>query len=166
MACAHALDDLRLRRINMRAAKLLSTVAWNVGMRDRRWFAPLRELHRAYKLVHWIGSSARNYYWTADLFRALCAEHRHRFDLPHHSEARINAVLFMPAQRLPRGGGDGGFPHFYSGDIPRTDDIHANYRLALHRLWRNEINAGRKVAWTRRGPPNWIAQGLRQKVGK
>jgi len=71
--CARHLDDLRLNKIIVESAQLIST------SHPELIHKPYKATHINHPLVVWISEDIENYYWTVDYFKALCCQRTKRF---------------------------------------------------------------------------------------
>ena len=152
--CAEALDDIRLRKMALETAQILSTVL-GVGY---------RKTHAAHPVVKWAGSTAPRTAWTLRLFSALGAEYGFRFSKQHKS------LLLLPqfCVALPTGTGPVAavdvepFQNSAQNSLISFTHlpVHEAYRAYLNWKWQRDptVSNGSAPQWTRRGPPWFRAQ--------
>ena len=94
--CAKALDDLRLNKMVLETAQLLSTAAHLTGST-----VTYRPTHVNHPCSVWVRTSINNYMWTMLLFDALCEEYLRRSNKRHKCETLrdelLNGMANMPA---------------------------------------------------------------------
>ncbi len=86
--CAKHLDDLRLNKIIVESAQLLSTAY--PELIDK----PYKPTHVNHPLVKWLLKSRMHYFWTVDYLKALCDERKTRFPncKLHKTEERFKSI--------------------------------------------------------------------------
>ena len=144
---AAALDNVRVAKMALETAQILSTVLRTRGINGRLLYKPT---HKHHPCVVWAGLTQSNFNWLLAHGRALAAEYRHRFDREHGSALVIEeAATFrgrlvdLPATAMQFCGPDGILPH-----APVTE----RYRALLNQKWRE---AKRPPRWANRTPPEW-----------
>lgn len=152
--CAQALDDVRLRKMCLETAQLLSTALRLRPDLHHRPSASAR--HLLYKVTHpgndvslWVRENVQNFAWTHSLLVELILEYQYRFAKAHGSSCIIQLL------GVPRITHD---PTSFCNRARRKDmnldftmlPVHDAYRVYLNTRWGHE-----QPTWTNRGAPAW-----------
>jgi hypothetical protein len=143
--CAEALDDLRLNKMILETAQLLSTAI--------RFHGHIGDL--AYKSTHvnhpcsmWARETVSNYAWLLGHFYALCQERFERTGKTHKSE-RLALTFEHSRHLLP----SGSLTPFVNCTPYKDDGVFDAYKLTLVDKWKNDK---RPPKWTNTTKPSWI----------
>lgn len=154
---AEALDDVRLRKMNIETAQMLCT-----ALRLRHGYndVPYKNTHANHPLVKWLLSSNGNIQWLYKNGVALFSENKFRSGKEHASglvtlslAPLISSLEPEPLQPFVNCARNKSLGIDYT-DI---EDVHEAYRLYMSERW---LNDKRMPLWTRRGPPDWAAEAL------
>ena len=100
--CAQALDSLRLNKMILETAQLLSTAYRYMWLADGQ--APHEDLYKVTHLNHpcsiWARKSAHYYVWLVSYFKALHDEWLHRGHGEHTSYRKLYNTFAAPANAL------------------------------------------------------------------
>lgn len=151
-ACARALDDSRLSKMQLETAQMLCT-----DMRRRGRSVPYRSTHAHHPVVRWLAHDGA-FRWAVSYFEALDVEWRWRGHDRHASFALVHPLAVRVAHSLPllrR-------PTFVNAAARKSlsiDFTHVRpatlaYREYLAARW---DAAERPPTWGRRGPPRWYS---------
>ena len=138
--CAQALDDLRLRKMIVETAQMLSTAKHVLGSGSDRIY---KSTHISHPCAKWVRRTYHNYQWTLGLLKALIKEYHHRFNKPHATEDILLELESNPATGL-------GFTEPANCSLYKNLPIHEAYQLTLVHKWNNDKQQPR---WTNRGNP-------------
>lgn len=154
--CAQALDDKRLRKMQLETAQLLCTELTRRGAA-----MPYKATHARHPVTLWLQADDA-LLWTLGYFRALDAENRLRFDKPHGAFTRTIDAIDAATRELSDAGrrpaGDEiAFENCAANASLGLDFRHVRptveaYRQYLRARW---DQAAAEPIWTRRGPPPW-----------
>lgn len=167
--CALALDDVRLNKMILETAQLLSGAyrkfdESNYTQEELQASSALKYevLYKATHINHpcakWTRAKLINYTWLLYHFKALYNEKLYRTDKPHLSYTKLwdiltdysiqtNEALFLQEQD---------FTFDCSNVILYNSTVFDRYKECLRRKWKNDHAVNRKPTWIRRGPPSWL----------
>lgn len=154
VASARALDDVRLRKMIVETAQLLSTaVRIELGV-DNRWlYKKIRNPN--HPVAVWARRSQYNYLWLLVHGLAMCAEYHYRFGKDHATED-----ILLRLERYADGMPDARLINSKRKTLPFENctpykdvvpTIYA-YRLCMVNKWEQDK---RPPKWTKRGKPRW-----------
>lgn len=151
---ARDLDDVRLNKMILETAQILSTVFCSLGSDHVGLY---RSSHEAHPCVVWAGQSRSHTDWLIRYLQALYNEWRWRRDDPFgvtHSHKSGDKVGLFRQQLRRWSPEDKGWqdPPNCSRFPDHTNLIQA-YRTTLAEKWLTDTI---KVTWNRRGPPLWV----------
>lgn len=150
--CARDLDDLRLNKMILETAQILSTVFRKNGSTHVALYASTHESHPC---VLWAGASRTNADWLIRYLQALHNEWRWRrddpFGLQHTHAAGAKVGLFRQQMRQHSLPDMGPTEPANCSRYPDLDLYHS-YRLTLAEKW---LEDKRPPTWQRRGRPQW-----------
>lgn len=144
---ARALDDVRLRKMIVETAQLLSTALRLNGLDDDRLY---KVTHQNHPCAVWVRENRDGFVWTALHGDALVREYDYRWPDRGDRYAKAREIFELA---LNRGGSvydnDMDFPNC----TPYKDvaDTQESYQLTMMDKWSNDRNP----TWTRRGKPEW-----------
>lgn len=155
LASAQALDDVRLRKMNMETAQLLCTaLRIRHGMDD----VPYKNSHVHHPLVHWLLRSNGNIRWLYLHGIGLYEENRFRSGKLHKS-GQVTVSLAGHVADLED---EPQTPFINCArnkslgmDFTSVNDVPMAYQQYLVNRWHNDK---RPPKWTRRGPPEWAQE--------
>jgi len=153
--CAQTLDDLRLNKMILETAQMLSTFCREYHYKDQailEYIPFYKSTHKNHPCNIWISQDYDNYDWMYKYLRNLLDEFCHRRrkihscnDLFYYFPVPVTHKLYIPKS----------FPNCTTyKDEP---DVHKAYKLYLKDKWKNDI---RPPTWTRRNPPGWLICGV------
>lgn len=161
-ACAAALDDVRLNKMILETAQLLSTAIHlcsegkiqSVDIHSKLY----RITHKNHPCSKWTRESLGNYAWLYAYFNGLMAEYIYRKQKEHACGKLLKPILlgssYMPD--TPK------TPHpnctIYK-DEPNTIEA---YRKYLCYKWEQDKIKGRPPKWTKQIPPVWYSNYAKQ----
>ncbi len=97
--CARALDDLRLNKMIVETAQILSTVMRTAGYKGDDIY---KSTHKNHPCVLWAGESTENYKWLL-LYMSDLVEEKYNRTQKHHKSYEIFNTLCGGAKLLPQG---------------------------------------------------------------
>lgn len=158
VACAQMLDDVRLNKMIVESAQMLSTTMWFAGRdaRAERIYRPISNPH--HPACKWSRLSLANYNWLLEHAEAMLVERRHRgWVWRHETEpviARLRALASAPVFPLT-----GLTPFHNSSAHKHISDVHLAYRETMREKWKVDVATQRiPLSWTVRGQPAWRDQ--------
>ena len=149
--CAQALDDLRLNKMIVETAQMLSTAARFHGV---DYTCLYRSTHVNHPWTIWVSENRSNYKFALELLKAYIAE-RTDCRVPFsgtHKTAEILPELETAAFALPEGPLNSAFPKCFYPAVSREMPAFEGYRETLRIKWDNDL---RKPQWKNRGCPGW-----------
>lgn len=153
--CARALDDVRLRKMIVETAQLLSTAL-------HEWGHPAAEhvykpTHRNHPCAVWVRESWENYTWAYNLLLNLLSEYTTRAGKSHKT-AEVKSVLKEPL--LDRRNAASPWNHSpFPNCTPYKDwETHEAYRQTLRDKWKEDAVKQRPPTWTNRKAPTWAEE--------
>lgn len=151
--CAIALDDVRLRKMIVESAQLLSTALHVWGRPEAA--DVYKPTHTNHPCALWVQSDMRNYGWLFDHYNYLCWQYRF-MRVKYHKTHALSIPLIRPIlkfkDRL-------GLPASFPNCTPYPDmDTHTAYRVLLRDKWAADAEKGRPPKWTNRGAPSWAPE--------
>ncbi len=149
---ARNLDDVRLNKMILESAQLLSTAMTMRGSKH----APYKVTHVNHPVAIWTRTTKGNYHWLYQHFVALLSEfYRRRGKM--HACHKHSTKLRWGIDLMPKGGLQ---PFSNSSYYKTMDNVPLAYRLTLLDKWKNDILEGRPPTWKMRGKPAWCPQSL------
>jgi len=142
--CAEALDDLRLNKMIIETAQLLST-----AMREAGYIADdiYKSTHRNHPCAIWVRESSENYKWTL-LYMSDLVEERQRRTGKNHKSYQIFNTLCGGTKMMPQGP----MTPFANCSPHKHLDVFEAYKLTLIFKWQDDK---RPPKWTNSKPPAW-----------
>jgi hypothetical protein len=154
--CAQSLDNIRLNKMTVETAQLVSTALY---YRDPFAYRIRGKLGRAYKLSYqnhpcsvWARNRSANFWWLVNLGIAYSNEYTYRFEKIHGSQ-KVFEGLAIPKIKLPTNWVDCSNVNPTLCNDPT--DIHEKYQICLMLKWDRDIKLPK---WTKREPP-WFFNG-------
>lgn len=172
LLAARDLDDLRLNKMIIETAQILSTNTVIISFKDKfiegpepGFYKPVNKLdvsecaksigvykptHINHPCVIWARRSEQNFFWLLEYFQWLLQEWTYR-GFNKHSSSRLLAYFALVHHLFPKyiltqhAKCTPGFEHIY--------DVHEAYREYLKHKWNSDI---RKPKWTNREKPKWL----------
>lgn len=145
--CAAALDDLRLNKMILETAQLLS-VGISVGLGKP---APYRNSHANHPCAVWTRANRFNYSWLIEHFDGLFEERRNRsaFDIDHASYT-LRPIFVANADEFP----DTPFTTPPNCTDFKQLSLFDAYKAALSAKW-DAHHPKTPPTWRNTAPPNW-----------
>ena len=143
--CARALDDLRLNKMIIETAQLLSAALRLHGYNGTDVY---KTTHVNHPCAIWARTSSGNYNWLLNYFDDLCLERAARTGKTHKTEnlryafAKNKTIIPIGDQTV--------WPN--CTPYKHIADIHEAYRLTLIDKWKNDK---RPPKWTNGFKPQW-----------
>jgi Pyrimidine dimer DNA glycosylase len=142
--CAEALDDLRLNKMIIETAQLLSTAVRSHGSTSQVY----NITHLNHPCAIWARHSRENYSWLLDYMEQLVAERVRRTGRSHKS-ANLIPLLKSEAHLIPSGQFTM-WPNCTA--FKHIEDVHEAYKTALIDKW---LKDKRPPKWTKANKPTW-----------
>jgi hypothetical protein len=145
--CARVLDDLRLRKMIVETAQLLSTALHELDHPNAHFV--YKPTHKNHPCAKWVRSDLEHYAWTLDHLEWLLYEYKYRLNKSHKTEkiAVPLTVVGSSWRKLEN------FPNC----TPYKDwDVFEAYKQTLRDKWQEDEAKGRPPKWTNRGAPEWM----------
>lgn len=152
--CAQWMHNRHVVKMILESAQLLSTVHVLVDGQQVAYKAT----HKNHPSTLWAMESQQNYLWLFEHFKALIAEHQHRYPKSKlHKSARFLEVLSVVPKGIKR--------------VKRTpiklampDILKAQYSgpeayRKYYRFYKRVDKDGKKATWTNRPVPEWFIIG-------
>lgn len=143
--CAEALDDLRLNKMIIETAQLLSTAMWQQG-------CPPCDIYKSTHVNHpcavWARASSENYSWLL-LYMSNLVEQRYERTGKYHASYRIFNTLCGGPKLMPQGPLT---PWPNCTPFKHIEDVHEAYKLTLKDKWAKDK---RPPKWTNKNKPSW-----------
>jgi len=142
--CAQALDDLRLNKMIIETAQLLSTAMRVCGYASDDIY---KVTHANHPCAIWARETGANYRWLLSYMSALVEERRLRTGKGHKSYDIFNTLssgcnLMPPGELTP----------FVNCSAYKDIGVFDAYKLTLKDKWNNDK---RPPKWTTRQRPSW-----------
>lgn len=144
-ACAVALDDLRLNKMILETAQLLSTAMRMQGYSSDTIY---KSTHVNHPCAVWARTNASNYMWLLVYLSHLLYEKNYRTGKTHKTNS-IYSELCNGTQLMPPGNLT---PWPNCTPNKHISDIHEAYCVTLTDKWANDK---RPPKWTNRARPTW-----------
>ncbi len=143
--CAQALDDLRLNKMIIETAQLLST-----AMREHGYFGNLvyKSSHLNHPCAIWARQTDSNYRWLLSYLEALVMERRSRSPKHHKTYDKVY-MLTQGLSFIPKGDLT---PWPNCTPNKHITDIHDAYKATMRDKWANDK---RPPKWTNATKPSW-----------
>lgn len=140
--CAISLDDLRLRKMILETAQLL-TAGISAHYEDyyQQYHHALYKLtHKNHPITKWVMSSIENFNWLVDYFYNLCDEYKFRFGKTHATDVKYTQLLKEITQRTTQYG----YINFiYCGleleENLNVESVTEKYKNLLIHKWKNDV---------------------------
>jgi hypothetical protein len=147
--CAIALDDIRVIKMILESAQLLSNAIHQYAPQ----FSPLvyRKCSWNHPCAKWVRESRSNYEWLLKHCVSLAFERLYRTQRVHKTMLLIDTFR-EAAESIPAGPLT---PFRNVSQYPEESDLYLAYKRTLLRKWAN-AQVIRTRTWTRRPPPPWI----------
>ena len=143
--CAQALDDLRLNKMIIETAQILST-----AMRFHGSTTPVyKSTHANHPCAIWARETEENYRWLLVYLKELCIERQKRTGKGHKTYAELYSYLVNGATLIPHGSLT---PWPNCSRYKNSSDVHAAYKQTLRDKWANDK---RPPKWTNSQKPYW-----------
>jgi hypothetical protein len=142
---ARNLDDVRLNKMILESAQLLSTAMHVRGST----MAPYKPTHINHPCSIWTRATKGNYLWVYQHFVALLSEFYRRRGKMHACHAFTHR-LRVGIERIP----EGELQPFYNGYKAERDVFDA-YKKTLIAKWNEDTMNGRTPMWGDRSCPDW-----------
>lgn len=171
--CARALDDARLRKLQVETAQMLSTAVHASGI-DKWRHLVMKPAYPHHPVTKFVSSSVEAFCWTEILFREMVDESVYRFGKSFIGSIELQKVFKSARCALLYGGAVSGFEgkglNFVNcarnkelgldfTDLP----VHDAYRLYSNMRW---LLDKKPPVWTGREAPYWAwGHRLRQDWG-
>jgi hypothetical protein len=143
--CAKALDDLRLNKMIIETAQLLSTAMRECGYTGDDIY---KSTHINHPCAIWARETDANYRWLLSYMSDLVEERHRRTGKGHKSYNIFNTLCggqeFMPS---------GDQTPFVNLSLYKSTETHQAYRLTLIDKWNNDKHPPK---WTNTTKPNWF----------
>lgn len=144
---ARALDDVRLNKMIVESAQLLSTALRIRGCDDPLLY---RISHAHHPCCHWVRHSRDNFLWLADHAKAMLNERWWRGSGATHATYPVINACLQHAEFIR----DGELAPFHNSSLFKDNpDVIQAYRDTMRHKWSHDAI---KVTWKRRGPPPWL----------
>lgn len=155
--CAIALDDVRVTKMILESAQLLSNAVHEHAID----LAPLvyRKASFNHPCAKWARLNRSNYQWLLKHCTALMFEKLYRNQHPHSSMTLLDTFR-ETLQMMP----EGPQTPFANCSSYKDDPIYTAYRKTLLKKWVNAKVPGSR-SWTKREPPHWL-NGKTTKTGE
>lgn len=143
---AQALDDVRLNKMIVESAQLLSTALRIKGVDDPVLY---RMSHTHHPCCHWVRRSRSNFLWLLYHADHMLLERKFRgFMNPHATQPVIDATFYL-VSKIP----DAPLEPFHNSSLFKDNpDVIQAYRDTMNHKWDTDII---NVTWKNRGPPVW-----------
>lgn len=144
VVCAQALDNLRLNKMIIETAQLLSTAMNEHGYSGAGIY---KTTHRNHPCAIWARESSGNYEWLVKYLDELFTERFHRTGKPHKSYL-ISNTLKAGISLLPQGPRT----EFANCSLRKDLPVFEAYRETMKIKWANDK---KPPSWGHFGPPPW-----------
>jgi hypothetical protein len=159
------LDDVRLRKMILETAQMCATAfreGWNIN-------TTYKSSHKNHPCNVWARKTPANLYWLIDYGLLLHEEYKFRWPGKTHKSGHelkeldrvyidcfedLHSCEETPFANCARRTDQG-------IDFTHIPNVHEAYRLYLNARWALDK---RQPKWTRRGPPDWLEETLKQKA--
>jgi hypothetical protein len=145
MKCAQALDDLRLNKMIIETAQLLSTAMRVHGYIGNDIY---KSTHVGHPCAIWARETEANYRWLLQYMSDLVEERQNRTGKSHQSYQIFNALCGGP-KLMPKGD----LTPFANCTPYKDGGVFDAYKLTLVDKWKNDK---RPPKWTNTTKPSWI----------
>lgn len=144
--CAKALDDLRLNKMIIETAQLLSTAMWERGYKGEHGTI-YKSTHVNHPCAVWARETEANYRWLL-LYMSDLVEHRtERTGKDHKSYQIFNTLCYGP-KLMPKGE----LTPFVNCSTYKDHGVFDAYKLTLIDKWAKDK---RPPTWTNHVKPSW-----------
>lgn len=144
---ARNLDDVRLNKMILESAQLLSTAMHVRGAK----ITPYKPTHINHPCSVWTRATKGNYQWLYQHFVALLSEFYRRRGKLHACHAFTHR-LRLGVDHMP----NGDLQTFQNSSYYKSmTDVYSAYRFTLIDKWKNDTINGRLPTWNMRGKPLW-----------
>jgi len=148
IAATH-LDDLRLRKMILETAQLLSTAMNEAGVMK----GPYKSTHINHPCSKWTRESFSNFHWLTEYFIALNKEYYYRFSKYHACSQYIELFSDSVIDFISEHDNLNELTPFVNCTIFKEEsNTFRAYREALNRKW---LVDKRPPKWTKRTKPDW-----------
>ena len=142
--CAQALDNLRLNKMIIETAQLLSTAMRYQGYAGDDIY---KSTHTNHPCAIWVRESSENYRWTLLYMSDLVDERKQRTGKYHKSYDIFN-TLCGGTKMMPQGP----MTPFVNCSLFKNLPVFEAYKETMKHKWNNDK---RKPTWGHFGPPPW-----------
>lgn len=147
--CAKALCDLRLNKMILETAQMLS-VAYRHHFGEHEML--YKQTHVNHPCTKWACEDISHYIWLVSLFKALAVEKHWRSNLWHLSYTKLYEVFDEPIKNTVVTLTKDQFTFNCSNTYPSTGDVFEDYKVCLRSKWDND---NRQPTWSKRNQPEW-----------
>lgn len=154
---ARDLDDVRLNKMILETAQIISTVFRSLGSDH---VALYKSTHENHPCTLWAGQTRANLDWLIKYLQALHNEWRFRRDDPfgvHHTH-KSGAMVALFRQQFRRWSpeGEGWTEPPNCSRYPDHTNLIQAYRHTLAAKWLEDVGKDRAPTWNVRGRPLWV----------
>lgn len=146
IASAQALDDVRLNKMIVESAQLLSTALRIKGVDDPVLY---RISHTHHPCCHWVRRNRSNFMWLWSHAQAMLNERIIRGSLNQHATTPVIVACMNHVFKIPEAPLE---PFHNSSLFKDNPDVIQAYRDTMNHKWDTDII---KVTWRNRGAPPW-----------
>lgn len=143
---AQALDDVRLNKMIVESAQLLSTALRIKGVDDPVLY---RISHMHHPCCHWVRRNRANFEWLAQHAQAMLSERLDRGFSTKHATDPVIVTCYRYITNIPNGNLE---PFHNSSLFKDNPDTIQAYRDTMNHKWDTDVI---KVSWRNRGAPEW-----------
>jgi len=143
---AQALDDVRLNKMIVESAQLLSTALRIKGVDDPVLY---RISHSHHPCCHWVRRNRSNFDWLVAHARAMLNERWWRGSGTQHKTDPVIRSCAANSLAIPEAPLE---PFHNSSLFKDNPDVCQAYRDTMNHKWDHDVI---RVTWKRRGPPQW-----------
>lgn len=143
--CAQSLDDLRLNKMIIETAQLLSTAMREYGYAGTDVY---KSTHKNHPCAVWARQTQSNYLWLLTYFIALDWERRQRTGKNHKTYVNLHSHLLQGLALIPMGD----LTPFANCSTYKHLPVFDAYKLTLKDKWAKDK---RPPKWTNTNKPSW-----------
>jgi hypothetical protein len=152
---ACALDDLRVAKMMMETAQLMSTAVRTIAIRDPQVY---KSAYFNHPCSIWARTNKENFAWLRAHGRALVKEYKRRGGTKYHIAIQVIRRCSLYTPLFPSGKLQ---PNVNCTPHKDIKDVHEAYRITMIEKWKNDrvrtINWERPhPRWTACTPPSWL----------
>jgi len=153
-SCAKDLCDLRLNKMILETAQLLSTAY-------RHLFGDLDDLYKVTHVNHpcsiWARKNVNNYAWLYEYWYLLVQERQKRFNKSHLSYDKLKFLLLPPEATIIIYNNEPITFDFNCSNIHPSTNVYMDYRKCLIQKW---LTDKREPKWTNSSKPEWLTEDI------